>query len=78
MQVRKQTSKQSTVPWIWNPGQISPEVQNRGITDPTKNLMFSNFFKNKMNAKLTHHCKREVEIIFIDDVKKRFAFAEFS
>ena len=25
-------------PWLWNPGQKSPEVQNRGISGPTKNL----------------------------------------
>ena len=23
-------------PWLWNPGQTSPEVQNRGISGPTK------------------------------------------
>ena len=32
-------------PWLWNPGQTSPEVQNRGISGPTKKqkgLMSSN------------------------------------
>ena len=24
------------IPWLWNPGQTSPEVQNRGISGPTK------------------------------------------
>ena len=23
-------------PWLWNPGQMSPKTQNRGISDPTK------------------------------------------
>ena len=23
-------------PWLWNPGRIPPEVQNRGISHPTK------------------------------------------
>ena len=31
--------------WLWNPGQITPEVQSRSIRGPTKRLMFSNFFK---------------------------------
>ena len=28
--------KQVDPPWLWNPGQMSPEVQNRGISGPTK------------------------------------------
>ena len=34
-------------PWLWNPGQTSPEVQNRGISAPRKGLMPSNFFSKK-------------------------------
>ena len=35
-------------PWLWNPGQTSPEVQNRGISDPHKNYLCpQNFFKKK-------------------------------
>ena len=30
--------------WLWNPGQTSPDVQNRGISDPTKGLMSSKNF----------------------------------
>ena len=33
MQVRKHTRDP---PWLWNPGQTSPAVQNRSISGPTK------------------------------------------
>ena len=33
-------------PWLWNPGQTSPEVQNRIISGPTKRTcVLQNFFK---------------------------------
>ena len=36
---------------LWNPGQTSPEVQNKGISGPTKKLMSSNlFWKNTANS----------------------------
>ena len=28
--------KQGDLPWLWNPGQASPEVQNSGISGPIK------------------------------------------
>ena len=34
-------------PWLWNPGQTSPEVQNRGISGPHKEDMSSKSFKKK-------------------------------
>ena len=33
--------KQGDPPWRWNPGQTSPEVQNKAINGPTKGLMYS-------------------------------------
>ena len=37
-------------PWLWNPGQISPEVQNRGISGPTKRTyVLQNLKKKKKN-----------------------------
>ena len=32
----KEAHKRGNPPWPWNPGQTSPEVQNRGISGPTK------------------------------------------
>ena len=32
----KWESMQRDPPWLWNPGQTSPEVQNRGISGPRK------------------------------------------
>ena len=32
----KETRYRGNPPWLWNPGQMSPEVQNRGISSPTK------------------------------------------
>ena len=31
-------------PWLWNPGETSPEVQNRGISGPQKGLLSSKKF----------------------------------
>ena len=36
-----ETCNQGNPPWRSDPGQTSPEVQNRGISDPTKGLMSS-------------------------------------
>ena len=33
---RLQCMQMREPPWLWNPEQISPEVQNRGISRPTK------------------------------------------
>ena len=40
---------QGNPPWLWNPGQTPPEVQNRGIGGPTKKdlLSYKIFFKKK-------------------------------
>ena len=38
----------SDPPWLWNPEQMSPEVQNRGISGPTKGLLSSKNFKKKL------------------------------
>ena len=32
----EEAHKWGNPPWLWNPGQTSPEVQNRGISGPTK------------------------------------------
>ena len=38
-------------PWLWNSEQISPEVQNKGISVPTQGVMASkNFFKEKKTS----------------------------
>ena len=34
-------------PWFWNPGQTSPEVQNRGISGPTKRTYVLKIFLKK-------------------------------
>ena len=34
-------------PWLWNPGQTSPEVQNRGISGPSKNFKKKNYKNGK-------------------------------
>ena len=36
-----QSMQQRDPPWFLNPGQTLPEVQNRGINDPTKGMMDS-------------------------------------
>ena len=32
----EEAGKRGNPPWLWNPGQTSPEVQNRGISGPAK------------------------------------------
>ena len=40
--------KQESMQGLWNPGQMSPEVQNRGISDPTKGTYVLQKLKNKI------------------------------
>ena len=37
-------------PWLWNPGQTSPEVQNRGTSGPTKRTYVLQIFKKQKAA----------------------------
>ena len=37
--------------WLWNPGQTSPEVQNRGISGPTKRTCALQFFFKKFKTR---------------------------
>ena len=36
LHARDKSHKQGNSPWLWNPGQMSPEVQNRDISGSTK------------------------------------------
>ena len=40
-------------PWLWNPGQTSPELENRGVSGPIKGILSSkkNFFFKKERIK---------------------------
>ena len=52
MQVRDPT-------WLWNPGKTSPEVQNRGISGPTKRTnALQKYFLKYFSNKLISNCKR--------------------
>ena len=53
------TTQARDPPWLWNLGETSPEVQNRGISGHTKRLMPSNFFFKK-----TKYVTRNVGHIF--------------
>ena len=53
-QARKHTKRDP--PWLWNPGQMSPEIQNRGISGPTKRtyvLKKNSFFFKKVSGSCT-------------------------
>ena len=41
-------------PWLWNPVQMSPEVQNRGISGPTKRTYVLQKLKKKQHT-TNHH-----------------------
>ena len=43
----EEVHKRGNPPWLWNPGQTSPEVQNRGISGPTKRTYVLQKFKKK-------------------------------
>ena len=46
-----QVTKWGDPPWLWNPGQTSPDVQNRVSVAPQKALMSYNFFsKNRKDC----------------------------
>ena len=56
---QKQKKHTRDPPWVWNPGQMSPEVQNRGIRGPTKrSYVLKIFFKKlkKKKKKKAYHC----------------------
>ena len=48
---RWQSMQARDPPWLWNPGQTSSEVQNRGISGPSKrtHVLLNFFFKKDMN-----------------------------
>ena len=47
------------LPWLYNPGQTSPEVQNRGISGPTKKTyILKNFFKKYKKKKVLIYRKQ--------------------
>ena len=39
--------EQEDPPWLWNPGQMLPEVQNRGTSSPTKSTNVHQKFEKK-------------------------------
>ena len=58
---RRQSTQARDRPWLWNPGETSPEVQNRGISGPTKRtyvlqkiILKSSFRKNPISFLHTH------------------------
>ena len=47
-------------PWLWNPGQTSPEVQNRGINGPTKRTyVLQKCFKKRKKSTIPLHSLME-------------------
>ena len=54
----EEACKWGNPPWLWNPGQTSPEVQNRGISGPTKRTcVLQKIFKKKKPSCLNIPCK---------------------
>ena len=49
----EEARKQGNPPWLWNPGQTSPEVQNRGISGPTKRTCTLEKLKKKKSSCMT-------------------------
>ena len=55
---RQESVQVRTPPWLWNPGQMSPEVQHRGISDPTKRTyVLQNVFKKCLWKCETNCCQ---------------------
>ena len=48
----EEARKRWNPPWLWNPGQTSPKVQNRGISGPTKRTCVLQKFKKKKKKKI--------------------------
>ena len=50
-------------PWLWNPGETSPEVKNRGISGPTKRTyVLQKFLKKSWNVM---NVKRKWRVCFL-------------
>ena len=47
---RRENMQTRDLSWLWNPGQMSPEVQNRGISGSTKRTCVLQFFFLKVQC----------------------------
>ena len=56
--------------WLWNPGQTSPEVQNRGISGPTKRAYgLQKFFEKKKRKIIQYEALFLCEKVFQSHAK---------
>ena len=55
-----ETCKQGDPPWLWNPGQTSPEVQIRGASGLTKRADVLLKLKEIMEIKISFSCKAQL------------------
>ena len=55
---RQESVQARNPPWLWNPGQTSPEVQNRSISGPTKRThVLQKFIKKRERSIPTYEQK---------------------
>ena len=55
-------SSEGNPPWLWNPGQMSPEVQNNGISGPPKKLCLPKQFRKKRS-----HCLSLTKVFTVEE-----------
>ena len=56
----EEACKRGNPPWLWNPGQTSPEVQNRGISGPTKRTCVLQNLKKKKSGSFPENSNLKV------------------
>ena len=64
---RQESMQVINPPWLWNQGQTSPEVQNRGISGPTKEHIYVYLQKEKKEKKKEGICIERYRSYFVNN-----------
>ena len=75
IECRQESIQVRDPPWLWNPGQRSPEVQNSGISNSTKRTFvvqkhFKKLQRNKPNGKISNRGTAEIISINLRKIEK--------
>ena len=77
----KEACKRGNPPWLWNPGQTSPKVQNRGISAPTKRTYVLQKLKTKQKKNMCNRYLHSIKSVSNDarttGVMPRVPFSAF-
>ena len=61
---RQESTQVKDLPWLWKPGQTSPEVKNRDISGPTKRTYVLQNFTKRKKKHLLRFVWADLKILF--------------